>query len=396
MNMIYLINQYPRPSHTFIKREIRQLENLGVTVSRVAIRRSADQLVDVTDEEERERTVYLLDSPVHLLWSVLFFLFTRPKNFVSAFSCAWKLYRQKHEMLPQHLFYFVEACSLARLARRRNASHIHAHFGTNPAAVALIASILGTIPYSFTIHGPDEFDQPLQLSLADKVKRAKFVAAISDYTKSQICRWTPHDHWKKIKVVRCGLDPEYFQIEPPKNSASTIFLSIGRLSAQKGQLLLLSAFKSVCEENSGAELWIVGDGELRSEMESEIERLGLTASVKLLGWKSAPEIRDLIIGARCLVMSSFAEGLPVVIMESMALKTPVITTNIAGIAELVRDGRNGWLVPPGAEADLTIAMQDCLNKTDAELSSMGREAYDLCRVKHDVSKNALTLRSLFS
>jgi glycosyltransferase involved in cell wall biosynthesis len=293
------------------------------------------------------------------------------------------------------LIYLAEACVLVRWFEQEQVEHVHAHFGTNSAAVAALCRELGGPTYSFTVHGPDEFDRPEQLKLGEKIARASFAVAISQYTRSQLFRWCGHEHWGKIHVVHCGVDDTYLGADAAPLSAENRFVSVGRLSEQKGQLLLVEAAGRLALEELDFQIVLVGDGPMRGQIEAAVARLGLEGRVKLLGWRSGAEVRREIESSKAMVLPSFAEGLPVVIMESLALGRPVISTYIAGIPELVEDGVTGWLVPAGSVEALAEAIRQAMAAPLDELQRMGRVGAERVAEKHDVQIEAAKLVRLF-
>lgn len=208
------------------------------------------------------------------------------------------------------------------------AEHVHAHFGTNSTEVVMLANALGGPPYSFTVHGPEEFDKPQFLHVGEKVRRAAFVASVSSYGRSQLYRWVAHEHWDKVKVVHCGLEPGFHQVEAQAAPAAPRLVCVGRLCEQKGQLLLIEAARRLADQGQDFELVLAGDGEMRPQIEALVARHRLQAQVRITGWISSAQVREEILAARALVLPSFAEGLPVVIMEAMALRRPVLTTYV--------------------------------------------------------------------
>ena len=354
----YLVNQYPKVSHTFIRREILALEKQGVSVERYALRGWDADVADAQDRIEQSRTRYLLSGGLPALAGAAAGAFARtPLRFLRAAGLALRMARRSYRAWPYHLVYLAEAARLAAWLRRSGATHLHAHFGTNSAEVAMLAHALGGPPYSFTVHGPEEFDAPRSLGLAEKIKRARFVVAISSYGRSQLYRWSEHDAWPKIQVVHCGLDAAFGSADCAPAPGSRRLVCVGRLCEQKGQLLLLHAMARVVRKGIAMELVLAGDGEMRAEIEAQVASLGLFDRVRITGWIDGPRVRDEILAARALVLPSFAEGLPVVIMEAMALARPVISTFVAGIAERVRPGEDGWLVPAGDVEALQAAIE---------------------------------------
>lgn len=396
MRVAYLVNQYPKVSHSFIRREIRALETLGASVFRVASRGWGDTLVDAADQAERTKTHYLLRGGLApLVASALRVFASSPLRFLRAARRAAGMARMAPRPWPVHLAYLAQACRLRELARREGVSHVHAHFGTNSAEVAMLCAELGGPPFSFTVHGPEEFDMPAGLHLGDKAQRAAFVAAVSSFGRSQVYRWIPQAHWSKVKVVRCGLDEDFAHEPQPIAPESRMVVCVGRLCEQKGQALLLAAARELAARGAEFELVLAGDGEMRAELERLIDDYGLRGRVRITGWVSGDEVRSLLLASRGLVLPSFAEGLPVVIMEAMALARPVITTQVAGIPELVRDGAEGWVVPPGDCRALVQAWTELLQSSASRLDAMGRSGRERVHRRHSAIASARKLMRLF-
>jgi colanic acid/amylovoran biosynthesis glycosyltransferase len=392
----YLINQYPKVSHSFIRREILALEALGARVVRVAARGWADAVVDLADEAERARTRYLLQGGAGgLLVSGLKALVTSPVRFTRAAALAASMSRMSPRPLPVHLIYLLQASRLLQLCREEGVTHVHAHFGTNPAEVAMLCAELGGPMFSFTVHGPEEFDMPAGLHLRAKVQRAAFVAAISSFGRSQLFRWIPYEQWGKVKVVHCTVDDGFQQAAQPVPAGSRTVVCVGRLCEQKGQMLLILAARELAARGIDFQLVLAGDGEMRPELEWLIDAYGLRERVRITGWVSGQEVRALLQAARALVLPSFAEGLPVVIMEAMALRRPVITTRIAGIPELVRDGKEGWLVSAGDCRALVDAWTQLLEADAVQLEAMGESGQRRVAQRHSGSEAARKLIQLF-
>ena len=259
----------------------------------------------------------------------------------------------------------------------------------------MLVRVLGGPSYSFTVHGPDEFDKPEFLGLREKIVRSKFVVAISSYGRSQLYRWAPAAVWSKVEEVHCGLEPAFHASTDPADPAAARLVCVGRLCEQKGQLLLLEAANRLATRGIEFELVLAGDGETRSELEAAICRLKLTDRVRITGWIGSARVREEILAARALVLASFAEGLPVVLMEAMALGRPVVTTCVAGIPELVVDGETGWLVPAGDVRALEVALEACLAATPQQLGEMGRRGRARVLMRHDVDASAARLADLF-
>lgn len=396
MRVAYFINQYPKVSHAFIRREILALERQGFEVLRLALRGWRDELVDEEDARERHRTRYVLQGGVvALLWALVRTAFAHPASFVAALMLALHMGRHADRPWPIHLIYLAEACRMLPWLQAFGAQHVHAHFGTNSTEVVMLLNALGGPAYSFTVHGPEEFDKPEFIHLAEKIRRAAFVVAVSSYGRSQLYRWVAHAHWHKIKVVHCGLEQAFHRVPAVPVSAAPRLVCVGRLCEQKGQMLLLQAARQLLAKGVAFELVLAGDGEMRPQVEALILQLELKDKVRITGWISSNQVRAEILAARALVLPSFAEGLPVVIMEAMALRRPVLTTFVAGIPELVRPGKNGWLFPPGDVDELAAALEDCLNQPVEVLERMGDAAHRRVLARHDIDREVVKLASYF-
>jgi glycosyltransferase involved in cell wall biosynthesis len=322
--------------------------------------------------------------------------FARPLAFIAAARLATRMATGSDRSLVYHWIYLGEACVVARWLRDAGIGHVHAHFGTNSAEVAMLAALLAPASYSFTVHGPDEFDRPAAIGLAEKIRRAAFVVGISAFTRSQLYRWVERVHWDRIHVVHCGLDRAFHDGSAPPAAHSARLVCVGRLGEQKGHLLLLAAMRRAFDRGAVFDLVLAGDGELRGAIEERIRALDLAAYVRITGWIGSAEVRAEIEAARALVLPSFAEGLPVVLMEAMSLRRPVVTTFVAGIPELVRDGETGWLIPAGDADALADALVACLAADDHTLARMGDAGRERVLARHDVDVEAGKLARLFA
>jgi glycosyltransferase involved in cell wall biosynthesis len=396
VKIAYLINQYPQASQSFIRREIAALEKLGVTVERFTVRRWDQKLVDPGDIAEQQLTRVVLDAGAPgLLIALLRALFTRPAAFFRAARLTMRCARRADRGLLLHLIYLAEACVLVKWFAESAIEHVHAHFGTNSTTVAMLCRALRGPAYSFTCHGPEEFDKPEFLKLGEKIERAAFVVAVSEFGRSQLYRWCGHAHWSKIQVVHCGVDAGFLHEPYTPIGASKKLVCVGRLAEQKGQLLLVQAAALLAKEGEDFELVLVGDGAMRGEIEKLIDTHKLQGKVRIAGWMSNDQVRQQLLESRAMVLPSFAEGLPVVCMEALALQRPVISTFVAGIPELVEPGVCGWLVPAGAIEPLADAMRAALRADDEKLRLMGEVGAQRVAAQHDAAIEAAKLSDLF-
>jgi glycosyltransferase involved in cell wall biosynthesis len=393
LKITYFINQYPKVSHTFIRREILALERQGIEIQRIALLGWSEAPPDAVDRQEQSKTRYILRQGVWgLVLPALRSIIASPLRSFRALRLAIRVSHRSDRRLLRHIVRVIEACRLVLWLRDSQAKHLHAHFGTNSAEVAMYARCLGGPPYSFTVHGPEEFESPM--GLAEKVHEAAFVAAISSYGRSQLYLRCMASEWPKVQVVRCGIEPSFHRTTT-QTPLSQRLICVGRLCEAKGQLLLIEATARIRAKGIGLEVVLAGDGPLRAEIEASIERLKLQDAVRITGWISSDAVRDELLAARALVLPTFAEGLPVVIMEAMALRRPVLSTFVAGIPELVRGGENGWLFPAGSIEDLTAAMEDCLSRSAEDIQRMGEAGYGVVIERHSIDTEAAKLASLF-
>jgi colanic acid/amylovoran biosynthesis glycosyltransferase len=395
MKIAYLVNQYPAISHSFIRREITALEELGIKIERFSIR-STSELVDQADQLELTKTRFILKAGIRsLLSSLLLTAVTRPMRFWSTLKLTFKIGWGQDRGFLIHLAYLAEACLLLRWAKDADISHIHAHFAFNPTAVAMLCHTLGGPTYSFTVHGPESIDRAIILALGEKIKRATFVAAISSYCQSQLYRWCDRADWSKIHIIRCGLDEPFFTQTPTPVPQNSSFVCVARLGEQKGHFVLLAAARQLALEGRQFKLTLVGDGPLRPQIEAIIVQSGLQQHVELTGWLSNAAVRQQILAAQMMVLPSFAEGLPVVIMEALALGRPVISTYIAGIPELLENNLCGWLVPSGSVEALASVMSHALELPPLELEQMSQVGRERVRQQHNVTLEAQKLANFF-
>ena len=389
VKIAYILNTYPQPSQSFIRREINALEDQGHSVLRLAMRASDSALIDPQDQSEATKTEYVLaESKQNLLGAVWRSAKRDLAQFWEAAKTAVTLGRVSEAGTLRHLIYLAEAAFVAERCRAENVTHAHAHFGTNSTAVAMLSSLLGGPKYSFTVHGPEEYDAPRALSLGAKIAHSDFTVAITQFGRSQLCRWAAHADWDKIKVVHCGLQLEKFAAPAPLTSGPRSLVAIGRLVEQKGQLALVEALAQV---DADLHVKLIGDGEMRGEIEALITKHNLSDRVTLTGWLNEAQVNAELAAAHALVMPSFAEGLPMVVMEAMAAARPIIATYIAGTPELVQDGKHGWLVPAGDVEALAEAMQACARTPLKKLTAMGEAGRERVLQRHDVSVEAAKL-----
>ncbi len=394
LRIAYFINQYPKPSHSFIRREIRALEREGIKIDRIALRGWNERLVDKSDMEERTFTRYLLQGgALALLRDLIWAFLVIPRRFFFALAMAMRMAGPGAQRpWYYHVAYLAEACRALRWLRKSKVAHVHAHFGTNAAEVVMLINALGGPSYSFTIHRPRN---ECFRGINEKVHRAAFVVAICSYVRSQLYLDIDSVDWPKINVVHCGLETGFYDVEPEPVPVAPRLVCVGRLTPQKAQLLLVEASSILAKRNIPFELVLAGDGEMRADVERLITKYRLGSKVKITGWVDSTRIRTEILASRALVLPSLDEGLPVAIMEAMALRRPILSTYVAGIPELVVPGKNGWLVPAGSVEELATAMETVLRTPLEELRRMGEAAHQRVVERHSIDCEGRKLADLF-
>ena len=402
MKIAYLVNTYPQPSHSFIRREVQALERMEWQIHRFAMRSNRAGLIDPGDIAEDARTEHILD---HGLWPILKravpFALRRPGAAWRALKLALACGKHGAGGVPgtggrlRHLAYWLEGLWLAARCHELRLPHIHAHFGTNSATVAMLTATAGGLGYSFTTHGPEEFDAPRAHSLGEKIARADFAVAISSFGRSQLCRWADVWHWSKLHVVHCGIEPWRFPEPAPLTGGPPRLVAVGRMTEQKGFPLLIEAMALAAPDVPGLHLTLIGDGPLRPLLERQIATAGLQDHITLTGWLDEAGVRDHLAQAQGLILPSFAEGLPMVVMESFAAARPVIATAIMGVPELVLPG-TGWLVPAGDPAALANAIRAFAATPVGTLREMGSKARETVLARHDITAEAEKLAALFA
>jgi glycosyltransferase involved in cell wall biosynthesis len=397
LRIAYLVNRYPTASHSFIRREIHAVEAAGTEFVRFSIRPVGASVVpDRQDRAEQLQTETLLQMGVarFMIEAVRVFV-TRPLRSMRALRVALAGIDRRVTSLIRRTAYFVDGAALAMRAKFYSIDHLHAHFGANSAMVARLASTLSGTPCSFTVQGPDEFDAPIQLDLKGKVADRAFCVAISSFGRSQLMRWSAYSDLSKIEVVRCGVDDSFLG-GPRATGVPEVphICTVARLSAQKGIPLLLKAVAILKPAGEPCTLTIVGEGEMRMEMEGLINSLELGDDVKLEGVASSGELIEHLLSARAMVLLSFAEGLPVVIMEALALFRPVIVSAIAGKPELINKDC-GWLVSAGSVGELVEAIRADLRALLEDLDLMDEVGRARVSALHDSLVNGWQVNELF-
>ncbi len=360
----YHMGEYPRVTDTFIQREVAALRQRGIDVVTCSVRQtSAEHHIGREQQEEAARTFYVqraARSPLRLLAAHLRASFRSPVRYGAAIRLAWRLAWPGLKGRLWNIAYFLEAGVLTDELRRRGVQHLHNHGGNSSCSVALLAATMGGIGFSFTEHGSAIFFEAAKWRLDLKAAHARFVACISDFCRSQVMLFSRTEHWQKMHVVHCGVDPTLFQARRHQNPARQV-LFIGRLVAVKGLPFLIEAWARIARQFPEVVLKVVGDGPDRQCLERRTVQLGLADRVVITGNQSQEQVRAHLRESDLFVMASFAEGVPVVAMESLAAGVPVVATRVGGMTELVEEGVTGLLVPPGNADALAEALAHLLD-----------------------------------
>lgn len=386
--LCYFTNVYPAPSHTTMRREIEALTELGVSVVRVAARRFAGPLVEPADHREAELTSYTTASVWRAGRCLLMAAIRRPRAFASALRSVWRVGLSSRRGLWTYLMYLGEASVLLEVAR--GCSHIHANFG-NAVGIAVLCRELGGPSVSLRIHGPEEFESFSRREWDWKLQQASFVAPISEHGVRLLRETLAPQHRDKVTLLRCGVEARSALRPSPALPARAHLVCVARLEERKGHRVLLQAVGQVCAAGLPVTLTLVGDGRLRHSLEQHARALGLSDRVRFAGWADGPGVSRALAEARLVVLPSFAEGLPIVLMEAFASGRTVVTTSVAGIPELVQHGESGWLVRPGDVGALAEALLEALQASDERLIAMASVGRERVRQQHDVEGLMRTL-----
>jgi colanic acid/amylovoran biosynthesis glycosyltransferase len=407
MRIGYLVGRYPAVSHTFILREVRELRRLGVDVRTISVHRTAAaELLSEADRSEAASTFAVLPTgAMRLLRMHLGALVASPAAYLGTLAYALRTSTPGLRRRLWRLFYFAEAMVVQRHCRAVGVRHLHAQFADVATDVALLVARYeqarggrrGRAPFtwSLAVHGSVEFYNVEQYALAEKLARARFAIAIGDFGRSQLLTLAARERWQDVHVVHCGVDPDIYAPPPPRTAQDRLtILMVGRLMPGKGLPILLEALRELGERGMAVRLVVVGDGPARADAEALAARLGIAADVEFTGAVGQDEIRMRYAAADVFCLPSFAEGIPVVLMEAMAMELPVVATAIMGIPELVTDGVHGRLVPPGRVDCLADALAELLADPQRR-AAMGRAGREQVLAAFDVRETARQLRQTF-
>jgi colanic acid/amylovoran biosynthesis glycosyltransferase len=398
-SLAYLTSQYPMLSMTFVLREVRQLRRMGFRIDTASINAPDRPLAKLTAEEAEEAglTYYLKTHGVKGAISAhLKTFFTRFSGYSRGLRLVLSLGKLDTKRLLFNLMYFTEALMVGVWMQRVRQRHLHVHLGSQAATVGLYVRHVFGIGFSVTVHGPDEFYDAQGQYLEQKVAAADFICCISSYARSQLMKFSPYTEWSKLVVSRLGVDPALWVPRPAK-PASDFFeiLCVGRLTQAKGQHVLIDAVDQLASQGRRVRLRLVGDGPDAPSLRERARRLENPNIVVFEGAVNQDNIRALYEAADIFCLPSLAEGIPVVLMEAMAMEIPCVTTHITGIPELIRSGTEGLLVAPsdleGLVNALETLMDDEVLRERVAISGRARILKD-----YDLGRNVEQLAAIFA
>jgi len=401
VRVAYMTGNYPAVSHTFIFREVEAIRDLGAEVATFSLHRpEPGELLTAADHREADATRNIQPPEWSEVVAANVGAFTgHPLRYLRTLAKAQRLSPPGIRMRLWHLFYFAEAILIWRWLRQADARHLHVHFANAASMVALLYASFAPerdAGYSFTMHGPTEFDEVERFRLREKVAGARFVACISDYARSQLMRVSAPEDWDRLEIVHCGVDTErWTPREAPAAGADLRLLTVARLVPDKGVGLLIEALARLQADGLDVAVEVIGDGPDRGALEALATGLGVSERISFLGSVGQDRIRDHYEAADAFCLSSFAEGVPVVLMEAMALERPVIAPRVMGIPELVEDGISGLLVAPGSISALTGAIARLAAEDPSARAAMGAAGRERVRSGYEINESARRLASLF-
>jgi len=398
-SLAYIVSQYPMLSMIFIIREVLQLRALGFKIDVASINATDRDAKGLTDYEadESAMTYYIKPHGVAGATKAHFLmLFRQPRSYLQGWLQVFKLSKLDLTQFFYNLMYLSEALMVGVWMQEKGQQHLHAHLGSQAATVALYVKKVFGMGFSITVHGPDEFYNAPGQYLTEKVIAADFICCISHFARSQLMKLSPYEHWHKLEVARLGVDSSIFSPRSFNPSPETFeIICVGRLAPAKGQHILVEALHALVQRDYKVRLCIVGDGPDRESLEKQVRQLGITDQVIFEGAVNQDRIRELYASADIFSIPSFAEGIPIVLMEAMAMEIPCVTTRITGIPELIRNDKDGLLVAPSDVQGLADALERLI--TDKQLrETLGKSGRKRVMDKYDLARNVNRLAEVFS
>lgn len=386
--------------------------NIEIKVASINIPDRALELLPEIEAAEAAATFYIkAGSKADLLGRVFKIALTHPGVAWRGLGAALSLGAWDIKARAYALFYMAEALLVGDWMAQNSLTHLHVHFGGPVATVGMLTSQAWQVPWSVTLHGPDEFFDQDAFYLRQKIESASFILCISDFCKSQVLRVAPAVPTNRLEIVRLGVDceslrPAESDVEASveggfreqtsvSSTAPFHIVCTGRMVAAKGHRVLVEALAALVADGMPFSCTLIGDGPERPDLEQECRRLGIERNVRFLGALAhAPALAE-VATADVFVLASFAEGLPVALMEAMALGVPCISTTIAAIPEMIHDRKNGLLVPPANVEALRNALVS-LGADRALRQELGKQARLTVESEYNLARNLDRLASVWS
>ena len=384
MHILYLIGIYPAVHHNYLLAEISYLRRLGWKIETASISNADRPFNELSAEElaEAKRTWFVKATPVTtILWWMLKVLFTQPGGFFGSFFTAWRMGAGSFKRRAHHIFYWLEGLMVGQWMKEHGLTHVHASFTSTVAYLA--CRCFPAITMSIGVYGYGELYDPKGSFLSDKIQAATFLRSVSQHGVNELMLASSRKNWDKLEHVPLGIEVADYQARPFRDNATVCLITVGRLSPEKGQFLLLRAMAKLA---APARLVIIGDGPDRAELEAEANRLNLGSTVSFEGRVTRERLMTLYAEADVFVLTSLSEGIPVVLMEAMAMAIPCVAPRITGIPELVEEDKNGWLYTPADEEALVNVMRRLI-ADPAGRRRMGELAREKVLRAYDMEKN---------
>ena len=398
-SMAYLVSLYSGLSMVFVSREVLQLRKLGFHIDVASINppdRPLDKLTDAEAAEAKRTYCVKADGAAGAIKAHMRIAVKKPAGYFLGLRLAVRLAGFDLRRLIFNLLYFTEALMVGAWMQGKRQKHLHVHLGSQAATVGLFVQQIFGFGFSITFHGPDEFYDAKGQYLEHKIAAADFICCISSFTRSQLMMLSPHVHWNKFVLSRVGIDTQAFSPRPNKRLRNHFeILCIGRLTPAKGQHLLLDAVDRLVKEGRKLRLHLAGNGQDEASLREHAIQIDNPSSVVFEGPVDQDNICALYAEADLFCIPSFAEGIPCVLMEAMAMEIPCVTTHITGIPELIRDGIDGLLVAPSDLDALVKALARMMDDDELRdrISKSGRvRVLEL----HDLRRNSERLAGIFA
>lgn len=392
LKIAYVVKRYPRYSETFIVNEILAHEKSGLDIDICSIKTSNDTHFQNIISDIKANVYYLNNNnriKADDLLELQYKLDSMFPGFLKDIN-AFKLYDSEE---------LYSGMKLAEHIHKNGNNHIHAHFATSASAVARIASYITAVPYTLTAHAKDIYHEDNDYEdLDQKLGDSQSVITVSNYNKEYLTRTFPN-YSDKIYRVYNGLNLKQFKYKSPTNR-KPVLLAIGRLVEKKGFSDLISACSMLSKNEVEYECQIVGEGDLKEQLIEQINSNNLQSKIKLIGPLPQNKIKRLIQNASIFVAPCIVgkdgnrDGLPTVLLESMALGTPCISTNVTGIPEVIENKKTGLIVPQNRADLLASAIIKFLEDKDLRVQ-VSLRARKLIEKNFDIVKNTITVRDIF-